>query len=70
MIHLSKIVPALLLFLRYIVPFIRWATNALQDRKVTVDEVVAATYEFWPKKDASGNPLPINVPWFSKNERS
>ena len=68
MIYASKILPAIILFFKFFLPFIRWATNAIRDEQVTVDEVVAATYEFWPKKDAEGKPLPIRVPW-AKNER-
>jgi hypothetical protein len=58
-IKFVNLIPAAVLFFRFFVPFLRWATNALSDGEVTYQEVVAATREFWPKKDADGDPLPI-----------
>jgi hypothetical protein len=63
MIQIAKLLPALMLFIRFFVTFLRWSTNALQDKEVSIEEVNAATLEFWPKKNAEGKPLPIRVPW-------
>jgi hypothetical protein len=66
MIHYAKIIPALMLFAQFLVPFIRWATNVLTDDVVTVDEVKHGVDTFWPKRDAEGNPVAISVPWAKK----
>lgn len=63
MILFAKLVPAVTLFFKFFLPFLRWSTNAIADRQVTIEEAMDAMRTFWPCKDENGNPLPISVPF-------
>lgn len=65
-IKVANIVPAIGLFIQFIVPFARWATNVIQDGHVDVNEAQAGVREFWPKRDADGNPVPVKLFWARK----
>lgn len=63
MIKYMNLIPAAFLFLRFFGAFLRWSTNVIQDGHVTPDEVIAGVKEFWPKRDAFGEPEAIKIPW-------
>ena len=64
--RIVNVLPSMVLFLRYLVPLARWATNVIKDDSVTLEEVQQGAAEFWPKRDAEGKPLPIDLPWKAK----
>lgn len=66
MIKFAKILPATLLFFKFFRPILSWATQVIHDDQVTLEEVQAGVAMAWPKRDMDGNPLPLQVPWYSK----
>ena len=60
---------ALILFLRHLPAFIRWAERVIKsaqdagrDGVITFDEACEGMRAAWAKRDANDNPLPIKVP--------
>jgi hypothetical protein len=60
-----KYLSLLYVALRMIGPIVRWGMYTAHDGQVTYNEVVEGIRLGWPRKDAAGRPLPLNLPWYT-----
>lgn len=62
------VLPSAIAFLKFIPGFVRWFLNSVEDSQITREEFAKGIDMYWPKKDAAGNLLPIQMPWGPGNK--